>query len=73
MILYNWASISLNPQDRLENDQDGSTIRAAYSFGDGSVVLLYENEIDGPFVDRSFVSWTGSGFTTTDGLAGRDR
>ena len=73
MILYNWASISLNPQDAIENDQDGSTIRAAYSFGDGSVVLLYENEIDGPFVGRSFVSWTGSGFTTTDGLAGRDR
>ncbi len=73
MILYNWASISLNTQDRLENDEDSSTIRAAYSFGDGSASVLHENEIDGPFVDRNFVSWTGSGFTTTDGLAGRDR
>ena len=73
MILYNWASVSLNPQDRLENDEDGSTIRAVYSFGDGSTALLWMNEIDGPFVDRSFVSWIGSGFTTTDGLAGRDR
>lgn len=73
MILYNWASIILNPQDRLENDEDGSAIRAVYSFGDGSTALLWMNEIDGPFVDRSFVSWAGSGFTTTDGLAGRDR
>ena len=35
--------------------------------------LLYEMEIDGPFVDRNFVSRIGPGFTTTDGLAGRDR
>lgn len=73
MIIYNWASVSLNPQDALENDQDGSTIRAAYSFGDGSVAILHEIELDGPYVDRSYSSWMGSGFTTTDGLAGRDR
>ena len=73
MILYNWTSIWLNPQGIIENDEDGSRTRATYSFGDGSVELLYISQIDGPFVNRSFVSHIGSGFTTTDGLAGRDR
>lgn len=73
MIIYNWSSTWLNPQDAIENDEEGTRTRATYSFGDGSVELLYMSQIDGPFVDRSFVSWTGSGFTTTDGLAGRDR
>ncbi len=73
MILYHWASIGLNPQSALENDQDGTTIRAVYSFGDGSASLLYESEINGPFVDRNFISMIQSGITTTDGLAGRDR
>lgn len=73
MIIYNWSSTWLNPQDAIENDEEGTRTRATYSFGDGSVELLYMSQIDGPFVDRSFVSWAGSGFTTTDGLAGRDR
>lgn len=73
MILYNWSSTWLNPQSIIETDEEGSRIRSTYSFGDGSVALLYINEINGPFVDRNFVSWIQSGITTTDGLAGRDR
>lgn len=73
MILYNWSSTWLNPQDIIENDEDGSRTRSTYSFGDGSVGLLSISEIDGPFVDRNFVSMIQSGITTTDGLAGRDR
>ncbi|MEZ6164209.1 MAG: type II secretion system protein [Phycisphaerales bacterium] len=73
MIIYNWSSTWLNPPSVIETDEEGARTHATYSFGDGSVELLYMSQIDGPFVDRSFVSWIGSGFTTTDGLAGRDR
>ncbi len=73
MILYNWASVWHNPQDTIENDFDGSRTRAAYSFADASVELMRVNALDGPYVNRNHTSRTGPGFTTTDGLAGRDR
>ena len=73
MIFYNWASVWHNPQDMIENDIDGSRTRAAYSFADASVELMQVNTLDGPFVSRNHTSREGPGFTTTDGLAGRDR
>ena len=73
MILDNWASIWHNPSGVIDTDYDGSRTRAVHSFGDGSVAIIVYADLDGDFVDRNFVSRIGSGYTTTDGLAGRDR
>ena len=73
MIFENWGSIWHNPQELLDSDYEGVRIRSAYGFGDGSAELLYIADLDGPYVTRSFTSRDGPGYTTTDGLAGRDR
>lgn len=73
MILYHWGSIWINPQRLLDADEDGSRTRGVYSFGDGSAETLALDELDGPYVDRNFISMIGPGLSTTDGLAGRDR
>jgi len=49
-------------------------IRAStFGFGDGSASVLREDEFTGDWVDRPLAWQNGSGHTTLDGLAGRDR
>lgn len=72
MIFDHWGSIWINPQRLLDAD-DTSRLRGVYTFGDGSAETLALNELDGPYVERNFLSMMCPGLSTTDGLVGRDR
>jgi len=73
MIFYDWSSTWLNSQRELDADIDGFSLRQTYAFADGSATAILGKDFNAPFVERSFTQRDGPGFTTVDGLAGRDR
>lgn len=70
MLVYDWSSAWLNPEADLE---DPARTRLTYAFADASAAVFLEDRFDAPFVSRSTVYQAGPGFTTVNGLAGRDR
>ena len=70
MLTYDWSSVWLNSERDIE---DPARTRLTYAFADGSARVYLEDQLDGSFVQRTTVYHTGPGFTTTNGLAGRDR
>ena len=73
MIFYDWSSAWLSSQRLIESDPDGLEIPQIYSFADGSAASIKGKDFNAPFVERGFTTRDGTGFTTVDGLAGRDR
>lgn len=73
MIFYDWSSAWLNSQRLIESDPDGLLIPQIYSFADGSAASIKGQDFNAPFVERTYTTRVGTGFTTLDGLAGRDR
>lgn len=70
MLTYDWSSVWLNNERDIE---DPARTRLTYGFADGSAVVYLEDRLAGPYVRRTTVYHTGPGFTTVNGLAGRDR
>ena len=73
MIFYDWSSTWLHSQRALNADIDGLSLRQTYAFADGSADAILGKDFNAPFVERVFTMREGPGFTTIDGLAGRDR
>ncbi len=73
MIFYDWSSVWLNSQRDIEDMSEESSLIEIYSFADGSAAAIKHKDFNAHFVERSFASRIGTGFTTVDGLAGRDR
>ncbi len=68
MLVWDWSSVWLNSDRDIEDD---ARTRMTHAFADGSAIV--SPELTAPFVDRSTVYRGGPGFTTVNGLAGRDR
>lgn len=68
MLVYDWSSVWLNSDRDIE---DYARTRQTFGFADGSAIVSLD--LTGPYVERSTVAIAGPGFTTTNGLAGRDR
>jgi len=73
MIFYDFSSAWLNSQRLIESDPDGLQTPQIYAFADGSAALIKGQNFNAPFVERTFTTRDGTGFTTVNGLAGRDR
>jgi prepilin-type N-terminal cleavage/methylation domain-containing protein len=70
MLVYDWSSVWLNSERDIE---DWTRTRVTYAFADASAAVFREGQLTGTSVSRSTVYHSGPGFTTTQGLAGRDR
>lgn len=70
MLTYDWSSAWLNSERNIE---DPARTRLTYGFADASASVFLEDQLDAPYVNRSTVLHAGPGFTTVNGLAGRDR
>jgi prepilin-type N-terminal cleavage/methylation domain-containing protein len=70
MLVYDWSSAWLNREPDIE---DPTRTRLTYAFADGSAAIYLEHQFNAPYVERTTTYFTGPGFTTVNGLAGRDR
>lgn len=68
MLVYDWSSVWLNSDSDVE---DHTRTRQTFGFADASAAVSLD--LTGPSVERSTVAIAGPGFTTTNGLTGRDR
>lgn len=72
MILYDRSSELINPA-RTQQYENWDQSKEVYAFADGSVAVIeYTQFNSGAYVSRTFCI-SSSGFSTVDGLAGRDR